>query len=87
MKRYGALFTCLASRAVHIEVADSLETDSLINALDVSSVDGDQSGKFAAIEERISLVQKQNSRKLLKKWMTRKSKQNSLRKASIGLRT
>ena len=33
MKRYRALFTCLASRAVHIEVADSLETDSFINAL------------------------------------------------------
>ena len=33
VKKYGALFTCLASRAVHIEVADSLETDSFINAL------------------------------------------------------
>ena len=33
VKRYRALFTCLASRAVHIEVADSLETDLFINAL------------------------------------------------------
>ena len=33
VKRYGALFTCLARRADHIEVADSLETDSFINAL------------------------------------------------------
>ena len=33
MKKYGAFFTCLASRAVHIEVADSLETDSFINVL------------------------------------------------------
>ena len=31
-KRYGAMFTCLVSRAVHIEVVHSLSTDSFINA-------------------------------------------------------
>ena len=32
VKRYGLMFTCLASRAVHIEMCHSLSTDSFINA-------------------------------------------------------
>src|SRR4029434_7397694 len=32
-KRYGLLFTCLCSRAVHIEMLEDLTTDAFINAL------------------------------------------------------
>ena len=33
VKRYGAMFTCLATRAVHKEVSHSMTTDSFIQAL------------------------------------------------------
>ena len=33
VKRYGCIFTCLTVRAIHIEVANTLNTDSMINAL------------------------------------------------------
>ena len=33
LKRYVALFTCMASRAAHLEVLNTINTDSFIQAL------------------------------------------------------
>lgn len=33
LKRYGLLFTCMCSRAIHIEMLDDMSTDSFINGL------------------------------------------------------
>ena len=58
MKRYGVLFTCLSLRAVHIEVAANIDTDSFILSLrrflarrgPVRVIRSDNGGNFVGCE-------------------------------------
>ena len=50
LKRSGAMFVCLASRAVHIEVTHQIDTDSLIQPL----------RKMIARRENVRLIQSDN---------------------------
>ena len=55
VKRYGALFTCLVSRAVHIEMAAALDTDSFINVL----------RRFLAPRGQVNLIRSDNGSHLV----------------------
>ena len=62
LKRYGAMFTCLASRAIHIEVARSMDTDSFIMCLrrfigrrgNVRMIRSDNGSNFIGAEKELN---------------------------------
>lgn len=86
VKKYVALFTCMASRAVHLEVSNTLETDSFLNALrrficrrgPVRQLRSDQGTNFIGAKRELrealqSMDQSKISAELLKEncdWMT-----------------
>lgn len=55
VKRHGVVFTCLTIRAVHLEVAHSLDTDSCINA----------SGRFVARRGTVKSIRSDNGTNLV----------------------
>lgn len=65
VKRYRVIFTCLASRAVNIEMATSLETDSFIHALRRFTARRGQ-----VKEMRSSCSNDRKLRKAIKEWHT-----------------
>ncbi len=66
MKRYGLLFTCMCSRAIHIEVLDDLSTDAFLNALrcfiairgNVSQLRSDQGTNFVGARNEFQELMK-----------------------------
>ena len=66
LKRYGLLFTCMCSRAVHIEVLDDLSSDAFLNALrcfisirgNVSQLHSDQGTNFVGAKREFMELMK-----------------------------
>ncbi|XP_061897713.1 uncharacterized protein LOC133646409 [Entelurus aequoreus] len=77
-KRYGLIFTCLYSRAVHIEMLEDLSTDSFINALRcfislkgaVRQLHCDQGSNFIGARNKFKEALKQCDTKLLEVFLT-----------------
>ncbi|XP_034028092.1 uncharacterized protein LOC117512219 isoform X1 [Thalassophryne amazonica] len=77
-KRYGIIFTCLYSRAVHIKMLEDLSTDSFINALRcfislrgaVRQLYCDQGSNFVGAKNEFKETLKQCDTKLLEIFLT-----------------
>lgn len=85
IKRYGVIFTCLAIRAVHLEIAYSLDTDSFLMTLrrfiarrgQVKEIRSDNATNFTGGEREI----KESS---INSWNCSKIHRVFCRKASNG---
>ena len=61
MKRYGAMFTCFACRAIHLEVTNSMDKNSFIMALrrfvsrrgNTRSITSDKGSNFVGAENEL----------------------------------
>ena len=80
VKRYGVIFTCLAIRAVHLEVASSLDTNACLHAIrrfiarrgQVREMYSDNGTNFRSADSEM--------RKLIKQWNTNKIEKHLLQR-------
>ena len=70
LKRYGIMFTCLCSRAIHIEVAHSLDTDSFLLTLRRFIGREETFTRWGLTIEVTSMGQLKNCRNPSKTWTT-----------------
>jgi hypothetical protein len=89
VKRYGVIFTCLTTRAIHIEVASSLDTDSFLNALrrfvarrgNPEEIRSDNGGNFVSGEKELrSCIKEWNQDKIHQVLLLKNIKWNQPRK-------
>ncbi|XP_047674529.1 uncharacterized protein LOC125145500 [Tachysurus fulvidraco] len=79
-KRYGLIFTCLSSRAVHVEMLDDLTTDAFINALRcfiaicraVREIRSDQGSNFVGAKNELSRALKEVDKDRLTAYLAQK---------------
>ena len=72
LKRYGAMFTCLVSRAVHVEVTNQIDTDSFIQALRRMVARHGMWKWYSLIMEATFLAHKKNWKRHCQKWTRKK---------------
>ena len=79
-KRYGCIFTCLTSRAVHIEVLDSMGTSSFINALhrfisrrgNPQTICSDNGTNFVGTEKELHDSMEQWNQRIINKFLSQR---------------
>ena len=77
-KRYGVIFTCMASRAVHLEVAGSMDTDACINAIrrfvsrrgPVKQITSDNGSNLVGANEELRRAFKDLDQEILQRFST-----------------
>ena len=80
VKRYGCVFTCMALRAVHIEVTTKMDTDTFIQALrrfiarrgQVSSIRTDNGTNFIGAEKELRIALKEMDQVKIREFLVAK---------------
>lgn len=79
LKRYGLIFTCMSSRAIHLETLNTMETDSFINALrrfinrrgKVGELRSDQGTNFIGARNELTVAKDELHRQQVKNFLVK----------------